>query len=147
MKSVICHRRRGVTAVESAVVLSSVLVLVFGAFEIGVMTLRQSALSEAARLGARAAIVRGADSSLETVGPDPILCNAEASNPIANACRRMLPTMSPQEVTIEVEWPEGNELDDEVKVTISYPHRFTIPIIGAKSELVLESQSRMIISR
>ena len=59
------HPRRGATLVEAALVTVALLSLLLGTLDLGIAVLRYNMLSEAARTGARMAIVHGADAPSE----------------------------------------------------------------------------------
>ncbi len=143
------RRRRGASVLEAAIVLPVLLLFLLSGLELGLMLIRKNALAEAARGGARAAIVRGSrcDAAMQ-MGPATVECTASDNNGVADACRRMLPTMNPAEVDIEVRWPSAsNEAGELVTVNVSYEHRFTTPFMDHLLPAQLQSESTMSIAR
>ena len=72
-RSCLRRLRRGATAIELAIVLTLFLTLVFGMLDLGIAVFRYHIVCEAARQGARQAIVHGKLSDkLGTWGPAPL---------------------------------------------------------------------------
>jgi Flp pilus assembly protein TadG len=138
-------RRRGVSIVEGAIVLSVTLLLVFGGLDLGIAATRYNALCESACRAARAAAVRGSSAQkLGTLGPATMEFTADASNPIADSFRYLLPTMNPSEVHARVEWTDGtNNPDDRVRVTLQYQHYPVLPLFLGYGGFSLQSISVM----
>lgn len=113
--------RRGATLTETAIVLMIFLVLIFGMLDLGIMVARQQMLAQAARSGARAAIVRGEYADLlGPMGPTAITGYASDSHAVAAAARPHLLLMTPSSVRLNVSWPDGsNEFDQRVRVSTS----------------------------
>lgn len=123
--------RRGVTLVESALTLSAFLAVVIGAIDLGIFVFRSHAVAQAARQGARAAIVHGSLATASwkggrwgtaTVGP-----LAASSSPGGTAQQAMLAAVTPSlsglnldDVQVTYEWPDGNDqTESNVRVTVS----------------------------
>jgi Flp pilus assembly protein TadG len=123
--------RRGASLAEAALVIPVFLALVVGMIDLGIGVLHWCVLSEAARHGARQAIVHGAlaPPSLGNWGPatyGPVA--ATDSNPIASAVRTALAGMDPSTVTVKVEWLDGdNQPDHSVRVTLGHTYK---PLTG-----------------
>jgi Flp pilus assembly protein TadG len=117
--------------VEAALVIPVFLGLVVGMIDLGIGVLHWCVLSEAARQGARQAIVHGAlaPSSVGSWGPTTYgPAAATDSSPIAAAVRAALAGMDPSTVTVKVEWPDGdNQPDHSVRVTLTHTYR---PLTG-----------------
>lgn len=141
--------RHGAAAVESAIALSVTFILVFGCFDVGLLVARSNELSESARQGARTAIVRGRSATeLGAMGPQAMTFAADADNDIAAACRGALSTISPSEVEVSVDWPDGsNEMGESVIVTVRFSHQFTAPYLYPAGIVYLRSGSKMKIAR
>jgi hypothetical protein len=122
------------------------LTLVFGMLELGGALFRNHLVCEAARQGARNAIVHGYlaphNSTMNAWGPAPSYYPAppsgslysrstsytvQADNPsdeLARTIRPYLGGIDPGTVTIRIEWPDGdNDLGNRVTVTVSAPYR------------------------
>jgi hypothetical protein len=106
---------------------------------------RYNALGESACRAARAAAVHGSTAQeLGTLGPATMEFTADASNPIADSFRYLLPTMKPSEVHARVEWPDAtNNPDDRVQVTLQYQHYPNLPLFLGYGDFTLQSVSVM----
>jgi Flp pilus assembly protein TadG len=113
------RRRRGASLAEGTLVLMLFFTLVMGMIDLGIMTTRSQSLAQAARSGAREAIVRGEFADvLGHQGPTAYSGAASDSNPIAVAVRRQLLAMNPANVRVNVTWPDGNNhFGSRVRVT------------------------------
>lgn len=99
MRLATASRRPGVSAVETAIVLSVLLVLVCGLIAGGTGVFRQQQVQCFAHEGARWASTRGANYQADTNGPSP------TSQQIAT--QAVLPRaagMNPADLTVKVEW-------------------------------------------
>ena len=104
---------------ETALVLVLFLILVFAMIDLGIMVARSQALSEAARSGARSAIVRG-ELANSPLGPSAMSGVASDNNAIAIAVRSHLMLMDPENVNVNVTWPDGsNKINKRVHVTLN----------------------------
>jgi Flp pilus assembly protein TadG len=114
-------QRRGATLVEMTLVILLFLALIFGMLDLGILLTRLNSLTQAARSGARAAIVRGEFADvLGRQGPTAYSGTAAEDHPITNAVRRQLIVMDPSQVTVNVTWTDGNnELGSRVRVSAS----------------------------
>jgi hypothetical protein len=128
---------------------------VFGMFDMGLTLFHSHIASEAARQGARTAIVHGYlapnDSTMNAWGPTPSYYPApasgfsyaaatthsvradDASDDLAGAIRPYLVGLDPGTVDIRIHWPDGdNEPGNRVTVSVSFPYRHLIPwFVGA----------------
>lgn len=113
--------RRGATLAETAIVLIIFLLLLFGMIDLGIMVVRSQSLSQAARNGVRAAIVRGEYANvLGSMGPGEINGFASDSNAIAAAARPHLNLMNPADVALQATWLDGdNQEGSRVRVRLS----------------------------
>lgn len=141
--------RHGVVGVETAIVLGTFLTVVLLMLDLGLAVLRYNTISEAARRLARQAIVHGDMAPPEKAmwGPTPYHGTAGDGSQVAQTVRSILVTMEPELVTIEIQWPDGNNRpDDRVQVTLSYPHQSMLPFILAGSPITLTAVSTMYIA-
>lgn len=138
--------RRGAALVEAAVMSTLFLTLVFGMLDLGGALFRNHVACEAARQGARNAIVHGYlsphNSTMNAWGPTPSYYPAltsgslyssstsytvqadDPSNELASTIRPYLAGIDPSTVTIQIEWLDGNnDLGNRVRVTVSVPYR------------------------
>jgi Flp pilus assembly protein TadG len=146
-------------------VTSCFLTLVFGMIDLSIALFRKHIVSEAARQGARIAIVHGylagSSSTMDAWGPGPsyysaltthsIYANSTSytvqanvsSDELAGAISPYLVGLDPGKVTIQIAWPDGNNDPGNrvsVTVTVPYSHLF----IGPDS-INLSATSTMII--
>jgi Flp pilus assembly protein TadG len=112
--------RRGATVAEMALVLPVVLVFLFGAIDLAQVMYAYGTVSEAARTGARYAIVHGSSAS-SPVGPsanDATVTSVVKSNAVALDTTRL---------TVTSTWGAGsNDAACPVTVTVSYD----CPLVG-----------------
>lgn len=140
--------------VEFAISATAVLLLVFGIFEFGRVMYMYHTVSNAARLGARWAIVRGSGCSLLDH------CNATSSD-IQSWVQSQVPVIDSNTLGVTAAWstastdpsvdcsvtdPTGNNSQGHlVCVTVSYPFNFAIPFVG-RTGLTISSTSKMVIA-
>lgn len=114
--------RRGVTAVESALVLMALFVLVLGMLDLGIASFRRNLLAEAARRVVRTAILHG-ESADQPLGPQAIDLPADQHPRILAAVAPVLKTMRADEVRVQLTWQEeSNATNGLVQVQIDYVH-------------------------
>jgi Flp pilus assembly protein TadG len=143
------RERRGVVAVEGAIVLSTLMLLLFVLLDLGLAVCRYNVLSATARNLARAAIVRGADAApqLAAWGPNPYSGNAADSSAMATVAASWLATMNPGDVTMQLIWPDGdNQPNHRVTVQLGYNHQFLTSFLSLGNTVSLQAQSTMLIS-
>lgn len=132
--------------VETMVVLLTLLVILFGFLDLGLAVIRHNALSEAARRLAREAIVHGEQAAKDGNGWGPASVNLTAAAPsdLAEVIRPVLPTLAPADVTIDVQWPDGDhKVGSRVRVTVTTEHRWITPLIWGGGGLPLSASSTM----
>jgi hypothetical protein len=142
------------------------LTLVFGMLDMGLTLFHTHVASEAARQGARTAIVHGYlapnDSTMNAWGPTPsyypalvsrsIYADAathsvradHATDELAGAIRPYLVGLDPGTVDIRIHWPDGNnEPGNRVTVSVSFPYRHLIPWFVRDNSTTLGASSTM----
>src|SRR5262245_50162925 len=143
------NRRRGATLVEAGIMLLVFVVLVLGMADLAVGVLRSNALSQAARQGAREAVVHGGQAPAGwnggPWGPDTIDVVAGAEGvPVADAVRPMLVNRDPDQTRIVVEWPDGgNAVGQRVRVTVTTPYRPLVTFLFGNPTFTLRAVSTM----
>jgi Flp pilus assembly protein TadG len=141
--------RRGATLVESAVVLMVFLTLVLGMLDLGIAVLRYNTLSDAARQGAREAIVHGKLAPAGWKGGPwgPATIDVAASTtgiPVVDAITPLLVGFNLSQTRIKVEWPGGgNDLQQAVRVTVSSPYQPMMKFIFGSQSFALTASSTM----
>ena len=134
---------------ETALVLMVFLTLVLGMVDLGIGVFRHHQVAQAARQGARRAIVHGSLADrLGPWGPDAYAAPAaEDDHPIAAVIRPSLVGMDLDEVAIEVTWPDGgNQMQDRVRVLVTAPYRPVITFIFGNPTITLRGESTMYIA-
>lgn len=114
--------RRGASMVEAAIILPIFLTLILGMLDLSVGVFRQHVVSQAARHGARRAIVHGKMAPPKTTawGTAAYTGNGDASDEIATAIKPSLTGLDPAQTTIQVQWIDGsNDVESRVRVTVS----------------------------
>jgi len=147
-----CRRRlrRGATAIELALVLMLFLTLVLGMLDLGIAVFRYHIVAEAARQGARRAIVHGklAD-KLGVWGPESFSVTGEDGHALVTGIQPLLEGLDLSQVTVTAEWPDGGndpQADNRVRVTVSVPYQPIMIFIFGDYPLTLTGSSTMYIA-
>ena len=138
--------RPGVAALECAIALPALLLLLFAILDLGLATMRSNSLAEAARRIARAAVIHGSEAPaiIGTWGPGEFNGTAADGASVVGPAREMLLTMRVEEVSIRVTWPDsGNAPRDRVHVEIKYTHKPLVPGLSSWGPLNLRSFATM----
>jgi Flp pilus assembly pilin Flp len=109
----IIKSEKGASAVEFALILPLLIMLVFGIVEFGIAFNNYVTITHAAREGARIAAV-------DLNNPDLKNIIIERSYPVS---------ITPDDITIST--PEGTNIGDPVEVEITYNISITIPLVGS----------------
>ncbi len=134
--------RRGVTAVEGAIVLSVFLLILFVMLDLGLMVLDYNLLCEGAGRLCREAKVHGSRSApQETMwGPDEVAGKAADGSQYAQSFEQVLATLPLADVNYTLEWPAGtNHPDDQVRATLSYQYTPMVPFVLGTQPIALEA--------
>ena len=99
--------RRGAAMVETAIVISVLLTLVFGMLDLGIAVFQRTSVAHVAREAARIASIHG-DLAPSQWGPTTYSGPASGNDDIINAIKPSLGALDPQQTTIKLEWPDGN---------------------------------------
>lgn len=156
MKELISGRRgeRGAALVEFALSAALLFALLFGVMAICLALYSNNVVSEAAREGARYAIVRGATSCADATPG----CNASVSSIQTYVQGLGFPGINPQNMKVTTTWsafPPGgsctpsatcNNPGNQVQVTVQYTFPLKIPFVMSR-DLTLSSVSQMVISQ
>jgi hypothetical protein len=141
--------RRGATVVEMAIVVSVFLTLVLGMLDLGIAVFRYHLLAQAARQGARQAIVHGSMADrLGPWGPATYAGTADVEgHPIVAAIRPFLVGLDLSQVTIQAEWPDAdNKFEQRVRVAVSAPYQPMMTFIFGNPTFTLQGTSTMLIA-
>jgi Flp pilus assembly protein TadG len=150
------HAQRGSSMVELVIGATALLLVMFGIIEFGRVLYTYHTVSNAARIGSRWAIVRGA--GCNTIG---VLDHCDAtSTDIQNYVQSVVPMVDSNSLSVVAKWstsnnpsvdctqtdPAGHDTKGNlVCVTVSYPFNFAIPFVS-NSALTLTSTSKMVIA-
>jgi len=144
-------RRSGVSAIETAITLPVLLMFACGLLDFGLGVFKQQVLTNAARELARQATVHGSMANRKGVwGPTAITTTADSTSDgtegeIAEIARRHLYGFRPEDVIVEVSWPEGNNNPEEDHVLVKMTSiRQSLTMIALGSDFnVLRAVSHM----
>lgn len=140
--------RKGATLVESAFTLPLLLLLIFGIIDLGLTVQRAALCHELARIGARMAVVHGADAGEGRVwsADQAVAAIRSRIDPILQAA-----AVDPDSVQVSVTWQRAgtakypNSPGSYVTVQISLTSESQIAYLGL-SPVTISSDSRMVIS-
>jgi Flp pilus assembly protein TadG len=140
--------RRGAVLAEAAIVIGVFLILVFGTIDVGIAVFRHTVISQAARHGARQAMVHGEYATgLGVWGPTTVNVAATASDPVADSIRPMLAGCDLSGTNITVEWPDTtaprNGFKKPVRVTITTNFNPIMTFIFGNPSFTLAASSTM----
>ena len=138
--------RHGVAAIESVILLSTLLMVLFVVFDFGLAAFQCNTLAATARRVARAASLHGAAAPPEQPawGPTAYAGTASDNTEIAATAAPLLATMPSSEVTLSVTWPDGDiQENNRVRVRVAYTHHAWIPFLSVSDSLNLHAESTM----
>ena len=141
--------RRGAATTEAALVLPVFLTLVLGVIDVSVGVARYNGLSQAARHGARQAVVHGSKAPEKwnggPWGPGAIDSPATAEGvPVVDAVRPMLANARLDESRVRVEWPDGSNAPGKpVRVTVTSTYRPMVTFLFGNPAIALTASSTM----
>lgn len=141
------HGERGNGFIEFAIGAVALMLFVFGIIEFGLVLFTYHTVSNAARLGSRWAIVRGANcNTLDH-------CQAASADVQTYVRSQVVAIMDPTQVTVTATWPGNggscavgsNARGCPVNVSVSYPFSFAIPLMPSTT-VNISSASQMTIT-
>ncbi len=134
------HNERGTTLVETTVVMAVLLAVMFGIIDFGRALYTYSFVADAAREGARWAIVRGSKcTQLDH-------CNATSAEVQTYVQSLSEGATTASSITATLNLPNGNNAPGSIaEVTVTYPFTFVAPFVS-KLKLTMTSTSEMVIS-
>lgn len=139
-------RRTGAVMVEMVIILHVFMLLVVGMLDLGLATYRYNTLSQAARQGARQAIVHGslAPPVMAAWGPATYTGTAGDQSVYAQAVAPMLQGFILDDVTLRVEWPDGgNSIQQRVRYSMTTEYRPILTSIFSGNSYTLSAASTM----
>lgn len=136
---------QGSSMVEFVLISFILVIVLLGVVEMGRMVLVYTTIANAAREGARYAIVHGADQTVSPSGPgNPCTCT-DVQNVVKNFASGGLVNTSL--LTITVSYPNGdNNAGSPVSVKVTYPYDPFVNYFGSLLNGTLGSTSQGIIS-
>jgi Flp pilus assembly protein TadG len=122
------RREGGQSFVEFAMVLPLLVLLVFGITQFGLAFRNYLAITDAARVAARAAAVKRTDNP----------CGAATT-----AIQNTVSTGQWAQVSSRITCIAGPAVGDQVKITIKYPYSIGLPGVSASGDLTASATERM----
>jgi Flp pilus assembly protein TadG len=167
-RSASSRKRRGTALVEAAIVTSVFVTLIFGMIDLGIALFHQHVTSEAARQGARQAIIHGyraaSGTTMNAWGPTPPYLPALAGHSLyAGSTRATVPAsdpadelaatiapylvgLDPSSVTITIQWPDGNnDIGNRVTVSVRTSYQRPVAFLFGDRPIVIGGSSTMTI--
>ncbi|MBV8344092.1 MAG: pilus assembly protein [Candidatus Eremiobacteraeota bacterium] len=136
------HGERGSTLAETAIVMGVLLALTLGIMDFGRALYTYSFVANAAREGARWAIVRGSQCTL--LDHCPAQPGSSDIQPYVQSLSEGATTAS--NITASLSFPSGSNAPGSVaEVTVTYPFAFVAPFLS-KLGFKMQSTSEMVIS-
>jgi Flp pilus assembly protein TadG len=131
--------RRGAAVIETALVCPVLMILLVGSMDLARVLFAYGTVAEASRVGARYAMVHGAQSS-SPVGP------TANDATVASTVKANAPALNTTNLTVTSTWLLGtNDASSPVTVTVSYPCSLSLGnLIGLKSITVSNSTTMII---
>jgi Flp pilus assembly protein TadG len=145
-KRLLSNRRRGVTAVEGAIVLSVLVVVVLGMLDLSLLVLESNTLAEASRRLCRQAMVHGqmASPQMTIWGPASVSGTANDGTEYAEALNPELVTFDLNQVSYAINWPDGGDQPgNRVQVTVNYQYQPLMPLILGTNSVPITMETTM----
>ena len=147
-------KRPGATTLELSLTFGLFLVATLGTFDLGIGVFRHHVIAQAARQGARRAIVHGDQAAeLGSWGPstvDTLASNAGSHGIVDGAedgIQDLLVGCDLSRTNIRIEWlANSNEFESLVRVTVSTPFQPILLFMFGAQELTLTASSTMSIA-
>jgi len=142
-------RRPGTVTVEATVVVLALLIIILGMLDLGLAVFQYHVVSEAARQGARLAIVHGqmAPSGWNGGSWGTTTINKSANTtgtPIVDEIKPLLVGLDLTQTTIKAEWLDGsNAPENRVRVTVSTTYQPCVTFIFGNTSINLSASSTM----
>jgi Flp pilus assembly protein TadG len=154
------RRRRGGALVEAALTTTIFLFLVIGMIDLGIGMFRQHVLSQAARQGARQAIVHGSlapsgwnggiwpggTASTSSLSYGPVTVGTAPTDAKVLAISPYLSGIDPTTVQLTYQWPNGNAAERSVQVTVTAPWTPIYTALFSGGSRTLSATSTMLIA-
>lgn len=129
------QNNRGVAAVELAICLPILTLLVFGSIEFGLLFYNEQVITNASREGARAGIVAGTTTD-DIIDIVENYCDGKLIN-----LNGAIGSSELEEGAVTVTWPEVG--DEDLTVSVSYDYNFLLASILGFTDKTLSAQTIM----
>ena len=126
-------RRRGAMAIETALLLPLLVLLIFGMIEFGLLLYNRQVLTNASREGARAGIVQDT----------PRVPDSEIINVVDQYCADRLVTFGSANTPSTNITREGDDFGDDLTVSVSYDYSFLVMTNFGFGPIALVAQTVM----
>jgi Flp pilus assembly protein TadG len=142
--------QRGASMAESAIAMVLTLMVLFGIIYAGMLLFTYQLVTNGARLGSRYAMVHGADCTSPCVTAD--------ASAIQDYVRAQTQGLDSASLSVSTQWSTAagpssacaaggsNAAGNLVCVTVTYPFKFTLPLLPSPT-LTVSSTSKMVISQ
>lgn len=140
------HNRRGATVVEGAIVLSSLVIVLFGMLDLSLLVLESNTAAEASRRMCRTAVVHGqmASPQLTVWGPTTVTGTAGDGTEYAQALDPELVTFNLSNVNYTINWLDGsNQPGYRVQVIVNFQYQPLMPFILGGSAIPISMDTTM----
>jgi Flp pilus assembly protein TadG len=135
------HRQNGAAAVEFAIVLPLLIILLFGIIEFALILYDKAVITNASREGARAGIVSKTNR----------LSDSEITTIVNGYCQNYLISFGTSNTAVGITWLDNDansskSFGDELSVSVSYPYSFLVLpnfLTGLTGSLVLTAVTVM----
>ena len=121
----------GQTFVELAIVLPILVLLILGITQFGLAFHNYLAITDAARVGARAGAVKRTSSPCASGGA------------AMTAIKDSVSTAQWDQISTRITCTAGPNVGDQVKITIKYPYSIGLPGVSASGDLTASATERM----
>jgi Flp pilus assembly protein TadG len=139
------RENQGSSLIEFSLIALMFVVLLFGIVEMGRMVLVYTSIANAARAGARYAIVHGANRTGSGVnGPSGPGSTAQVQTVVQNFASVGL--LDTSKLTITVSYSKSNSVGSTVSVTVAYPYDPLVTYFNSMLSTTLSSTSQGVIA-
>jgi Flp pilus assembly protein TadG len=138
--------RRGATVVEGAIVLGSLVIVLFGMLDLSLLVLESNTAAEASRRLCRTAVVHGqmASPQFTTWGPATITGTAGDGTEYAQALNPELVTFDLSNVNYTINWLDGsNQPGNRVQVVVTFQYQPLMPFLVGGSAIPISMDTTM----
>lgn len=128
--------RRGSMAIEAALAIPIVILLMLGTVDFGRLLWTMGTLQHAAREGTRYAIVRGTDGGMGAVSDETLI----------DFVKGRAAGLRPEQLAVTVAWGPGRARGSTVAIELTYPFDFFLGGFFPIGSLTVEGAASMIVS-